>query len=46
MKAVGRSRVESTHMYRQMLQREPQRVCPFREGVHHRGACILEREAV
>lgn len=35
-----------THMYCQMLQRGPQRFRPFREGVHHRGACILERKAV
>ena len=41
-----RSGIESAHVYRQMLQRGIERFRPFRQGVHHSGACIFERDAV
>jgi hypothetical protein len=46
MKIVLRRGMESAHVYCQMLQRGLQGFRPIGQGVHHGGACILERDAV
>jgi hypothetical protein len=46
IKIVLRRGIKAAHVYCQMLQRGLEGFRPIRQGVHHGGACILERDAV